>query len=374
MNKPATTSSAPSRRSGIRGRGLFQRQSTLNVIYFIDAKKSHTMRIPVRKAYWAMGLGSLLIFWCVVSAGLVIYNQNQKDLANQRVRHLLSTIYEFQVENEGVFEKAYPNTEDDYYYNAVAAAGIKLNEPAEAKPSRAAADEPDLDQEALQLAAKNLTSLKPEPDAPVNMRVADKATNTPVDAPQKQVPKPAVSDEASRSAATTAELKSSDKPFDFAIERLRANTTTQGMEVRFTLRNNNDAGSTEGFVYGIAQYQKDDQGSRYIAAPGSVGVNPDGKALNAKGAYLFRIRFRKEKTFSFSRPLNMPGAFKNVRIYVTDGKGANEKFYDLAVTDKFAKAATPPAPAETNIEPKSEVDSASPGPGEDLLPSEPVGH
>ncbi len=369
MNKPATTSSTPSRRTGLRGRGLFQRQSTLNVIYFIDAKKSHTMRIPVRKAYWAMGLGGLLILWCVVSAGLVIYSQNQRDLANQRVRHLLSTIYEFQVENEGVFEKAYPNTEDDYYHNAVAAAGIKLNEPVESKPSKAPADEAELDREALQLAAKNLTSLKPEPDAPVNMRAADKAATAAI-APKKQTPKAAVTDETSRAGATSAESPSSLKPFDFAIDRLRANTTAQGMEVRFTLRNNNDAGSTEGFVYGIAQYQKDNQGSHYIAAPGGVGVSPDGKALNAKGAYLFRIRFRKEKTFSFSRPHNMPGAFKNVRIYVTDGKGANEKFYDLALADKFSKAATPHAPAE----PKNEPDATTPGPGEDLLPSEPVGH
>lgn len=316
----------------------YHREKTLNIIYFMDSKKTRSIKIPLEKAYLALGFLGAILIWCIVSGILVLNLKNKDRLDSMRIRALLATIYEFQVKGEDVFDKAYPNSENDYYHDAVLAANVKLNEPEPSKIDDEALKGDTIDAkkstESLTLAAKNITSLQPEPDvnAPINQKLRDRSSATseePIAEVQEQ------------SKTSISENPSTDqsKPnvtFDVVAEKIRANVTPKGIDVQFGVRNNLGQ-TTEGYLYGIAQFESTDGTTQFITAPMGVGVTADGKAANKRSAYLYRIKYSKGKTFSFPRPIGKDGSFKSLKIFVTDSHWVIEKGYDVPIEDKFAK-------------------------------------
>lgn len=342
MTKLAQTESNSSKASGQppKSGSHYHREKTLNIIYFMDSKKTRTIKIPVEKAYLALGFLGAILIWCVVS-GILVLNLKSKDHSDSlRIRSLLSTIYEFQVKGEDVFDKAYPNSEHDYYHDAVLAANVKLNEPEPAKVDedllKGDAADAKKSTESLTLAAKNLTSLQPEPDvnAPINQKLRDRVTPTPNSESSNDESEP--QNKSDKIAALPVDQSKPSDNFDVVAEKIKANVTQKGIDVQFSVRNNLGQ-TTEGYVYGIAQYESSAGNTQYVTAPMGVGTTPDGKAVNKRSAYLYRIKYSKGKTFSFPRPDGKGGSFKSLKIFVTDSHWDIEKGYDVPIEDKFAK-------------------------------------
>src|SRR5262245_5829204 len=91
------------------------RQKELNIIYFIDAKKTKTVRISLRNFYYLLGVFVVFCVWSVASLGLTFHLMSKNKNAEDNVQKLLSDIFNYQVKYEDVYQKAYPNNANDLF-------------------------------------------------------------------------------------------------------------------------------------------------------------------------------------------------------------------------------------------------------------------
>ena len=89
----------------------------LNIVYFIESARSHTLRINLAHARWAAGASILVFTWAVGSIFWITALRFQITAARNRLETSLTAIFDYQIKNDKVFDLAYPPDATNGYYS-----------------------------------------------------------------------------------------------------------------------------------------------------------------------------------------------------------------------------------------------------------------
>ena len=92
----------------------------LNIVYFVESARSHTIRINLRYARWAVAAGVVICGWTIGSIFWIFSLQVQTGKTRDRLATALTTIFDYQIKNEKVFDVAYPTDATNSYYSELA--------------------------------------------------------------------------------------------------------------------------------------------------------------------------------------------------------------------------------------------------------------
>ena len=238
-----------------------RRQRLLNLIYFVDAEKTHTVVLKMRQVYILIGVMITLLCWSLLSTGIIYFNIAENNSLRTHLRSMLATVFDYQIRYDQVYEKTYPEGKQASVVAAKEA-------PAAPEPPKAAAP----------------------------------------------IPEPPTAEHSGQASATV------DAKLLVSIEQTHVDVMDQQINLRFSIINNNIKDKADGYVWGIARYEGDAGKKLYVGAPSSIAVDEKGEAKNPKRSYSYSIRHQKTKTMVFVPPKDK-GTFSEIKVYVMDRSG-----------------------------------------------------
>ena len=284
------------------------RKRQLNLIYFIDASRTHTVTVSLWQLRALIAFGVGLIVWSVASVALV--GSLLSDRANllNRVHLALNTVFDYETRVDNVFDLAYPQP--------------KVSTPpvaqVEVKPAPASPVEPSLPPPPVAQ-----TETQPE-DNQESVAASDSASST------------AIAD--ARSAKTNLNTKpESTEDAVVSISHPVLLTHPTALELRFDLTTRSGVDLAEGFIFAIAEFTTDQGERQFIGAPRDIAVSETGTPKLPLKATSFAIKRFKQKGFKFPFRANVSGTFTKLHIAVIGTKGNPISAYDLPVQLRIGK-------------------------------------
>ncbi len=242
------------------------RQRFLNIIYFVDANRTRSFKVPLKTAYWVGGFALSIVIWSSLGTGLLMREVWLSSENMKKSRYLLEAIFQYQARYDDVYEKAYPKDTGEHL--------------AQEKGKPNSSKDPGV----KSLSAKTLLPGTQGEAAPIE-------TNASADSP-------------------------------IALENVKSRLRNNELQVSFDIRNNTKPSLAAGTLWGVAKFIADaDQSVTYVTSPGNVPLNANGEAPGYRGGYNFSIRYFKARTISFLTPPGVKGSFVDVRIFLANDQG-----------------------------------------------------
>lgn len=287
---------------------LFSTQRHVNLIYFVDAAKTKTIRLSLRAASFIV-LGSVFVLlWSIVSGYLLVRLQAKQGDLRAELGLSRSVIFEYQAMHDGVFEQAYPELRERVFDSK--------------RPALAAGN----DGPANSLSAKLLGDNTPNGFATGN--------RVPSSNPEKN----------------KLPLHSSGKsPVSVANPSIARRD--RAIEVLFDLRNNDSNRKAEGFIWGVASLEHTSGERASVTVPRSFLISAAGEPVNEQQGQRFRIRRYARRSFIFALPPNFSGKVLTVSIAFVGRNGEYRSSYAIPANLNFnqvADASTKPAKKSAN--------------------------
>ncbi len=114
------------------------------------------------------------------------------------------------------------------------------------------------------------------------------------------------------------------------IDNVQSMYENDNLNLSFEIKNLVPKQKAVGFVFAIAKFiSTDGQTQKFVAVPKGISINElDGTIKNSHSAYRYSIMYYKLKSFSIPLPKNSEGKFESVNIYLKneDGEQYEEKF------------------------------------------------
>lgn len=243
------------------------RERQLNIIYFVDANKTRSIKLSISKAKLIGSLLVLTISWAFLATGILFYSSDRVDNLEVKLSQSLGVIFDYQVKYEDTYEKAYPFT-----------------------PTKKAKAPPI-----------SVASNKAEPKK--TTKSSNVAQTKPATALAAKLATPAL-----------------DKPL-VSIEEAKVDYENPELKVRFALRNNQSPKRATGYVFGTAKFVSDAGVTSFLVSPRGIKAGSDGAVANPKSGYAYRIRYYKAKTMSFQPPKGVAGKFVQVSLSLVGSDG-----------------------------------------------------
>jgi len=299
----------------------------LNIVYFVESARSHTIRVNLTHARWAIGALAVVAVWAIGSVFWIINLQYQSAKTRDRLETALTTIFDYQIKNEKVFEQAYPPEATNGYYSELAqlpsnnplsdhnsgketpvatehVAAVKQTPPASAPAKTETA--PLTQRTVATEAKKNPETLPPPTSAPVSNKHADKANDK-------------IKSETTV-AATSLEISGA-----------KLSKSENKIALTFNIQNKNSH-RAEGFIWAVAMIAQENGQVKPIASPAYTKIDPNsGAVLSARSAYRFSILRFKTKEFDFKVPASSAWKLTKLTIHLTDLEGAHEQKVEVPV-------------------------------------------
>jgi hypothetical protein len=284
------------------------RKRQLNLIYFIDASRTHTITVSLGQLRVMIAFCVGLIVWSIASIALVASLLSDRANLLSRLHVALNTVFDYETRVDNVFDLAYPQP--------------KASRPpvaqVEVKPVTASPAEP---------------SLPPPPEAQFESK------------PEHNQESIAASDSAGSASiadAGAAKTKSNDIPDStedavVSISRPVLLTHPTSLELRFDLTTRSGVDLAEGFIFAIAEFTTDQGERQFIGAPRDIAVSESGIPKLPLKATSFAIKRFKQKGFKFPIRANISGTFTKLHIAVIGTKGNPISAYDLPVQLRIGK-------------------------------------
>lgn len=274
------------------------RQRQLNIVYFIDASRTRSLRIPMGRLKLILAGCGLVVLWALFSIALVIQGAMRRDAMGDSMKTLLSALFEYQTRYENVFEMAYP----DKPATVVASSIENPSDDIALPPTDAAA-----------------VSLESTPAAPP-------VENDSVDVPATDVP-----------SAQKLVVSGGSAAFGLKVERLAAGGEGSRFSLTVDLRNKNNPAKAEGSIYIAVQVQYADGKTVWVGWPSSVQIKGDGIAAAPDKATPYSIKNFKSQEVDIEIPGRTSGKVGEVRV-VLRGKDGKESSYSSQVGRAFQAA------------------------------------
>jgi hypothetical protein len=281
-----------------------ERKRYLNIIYFIDSKRTRTLKFSIKTGYLTVGTLGLLVSWSLVASLLLVREHGLNKELRSRSRNLLSVIFNYQTRYDQVYEKAYPN-DGHPLLPPETAVEQQIAEVEEVAPKAKAETAP---QPVIRPAAPNLAAKTP-PSSP------DPATAKAIPDPKENV------------VAKAIEESSSKEP-TIAIENFSSAIHDEMLTVRFSLKNTNKGSKASGTVTAQARFFESGKEGIWLDTQTEASDNPgeSGDQEDTGSDQHFNIRYYKNKVYHFASPSKGNGLFTAVKITVKDEQGRTKEF------------------------------------------------
>jgi hypothetical protein len=284
-----------------------ERKRYLNIIYFIDSKRTRTLKFSIKTGYLTVGTLCLLVGWSLIASLLLVREHGLNKELRSRSRNLLSVIFNYQTRHDLVYEKAYPNDG-----HPLLPGGDTVEDRLAALPKIKANDE------IIEKAAPAHPIIRPAPPT----LAAKVAPPSPAPAVEKAVltPKENV-------IANAMEQLPPNEP-TIAIENFSSAIHDQTLTVRFSLKNTNKGNKASGTVTAQAHFFEGEKDGVWLEthSESAAGAVDTGDQDDPSSDKHFNIRYYKNKVFHFTSPTKASGLFTAVLITVKDEQGRSKEF------------------------------------------------
>jgi hypothetical protein len=284
-----------------------ERKRYLNIIYFIDSKRTRTLKFSIKTGYLTVGTLCLLVSWSLVASLLLIREHGLNKELRSRSRNLLSVIFNYQTRYDQVYEKAYPNDG-----HPLLPGGVSVEDRIAALPDI------KRDEDATSKAAPTQAVVRPAP--PTLAAKSAPPSPAPVVATEAPAPKEKV-------IAKALEQLPANEP-TIAIENFSSAIHDETLTIRFSLKNTNKGNKASGTVTAQARFFENGKDAVWLQThtEGAPSTADTGDQEDPSSDEHFNIRYYKNKVFHFSSPTKGSGLFTDVRITVKDEQGRAKDF------------------------------------------------
>ena len=290
MNQPART------------QPLAQRGRHLNIVYFVESARTHSIRISLAQARWILAISTGVVLWAMIS---IVWIASLDSILGQTRGYLqtaLSNIFEYQVKYDHVFDAAYPEEETPGYY--AEGSHLSSNNPVIEEASAKQASKVGF----VQKAAEAI------PVAPVQAAVASEVGATPK--PQDVVVPPA--------AALPSGVN--DK---LLLTHIKLSQRGHNLTMVFDVTNSNQKKKAEGYIWAVLELPSIEGKSTFVGAPEHARFDSVGKIINPSSAYRFSIQRFKKKDFQFKISSNDRVKIASAKIYYSSLSGKDIRIEDV---------------------------------------------
>ena len=234
------------------------RKRLLNVIYFVDSNRTHSIKIPLKSVAYIGITAISLLLWSFVCTSLLFSRLQIEKKKNSRISELLSTIFEYQTRYDGVYEKTYPKS----HTLSISSKNAKAK-----KPPR------------IVSGPETLRKAKPQQSEPaVKKPVKEALTINP-----KQI---------------ALEGKRTSPAINIRNKSIRI--LDDAVEVSFAIQNTASPTRTEGYIWGVATLLNQRGKIVRITSPDDIEHSTIGPPKNIQKAQKFSIRYYKTKSLRFA--------------------------------------------------------------------------
>lgn len=256
------------------------RQRWLNLIYFIDANETKSLKIKLNVAKTLLFLASLGVVWFVVSFFVIAQLVAQQNRDELKIRSLLATVFDYQTRHDAVYENAYDEQE------VVAPVAAALSQDA-----------------AIQQEVTPATSITANSERAVVLADSGQTDANLV------IEKPLI----------PADVPATDAPI--SIESARIQKKDDRIEVNFTLKNNLKNKQSQGHFWGVAEISTASGEESKIASPDTMTLSQDGKPSRPSMGFGYRISYFTNKDITFLIPNEASLTIKSIELSATaEGK------------------------------------------------------
>lgn len=299
-----------------------ERTRYLNIVYFVESARSHTIRVNLTHARLAVVGLALVGVWAITSGFWIAQLNSQSVQTRRRLENALTTIFDYQIKSEKVFDQAYPPESSKSYYS-----------------------------EAAQLPSNNpITEATPAESTKQNTKRSDKITPTLVTAPKTEPTTQSVivpaEDKSKQAIQVTAgittpvlskhteaplEKPSSSESIELNISAAKLTKSDNKIALNFSIKNKSPQRS-DGFIWAVAMISNETGATKPLVAPEHTKIDTkSGDILSARSAYRFSILKFKNKEFDFKIPGNATWKLTKLTVHYTDLKGGNEQKVEIPV-------------------------------------------
>lgn len=270
-------------------KNLFSTERHVNLIYFVDAAKTKTIRVSLRSASFIV-LGSIfVVVWSFASGYLLVRLQAKQGDLRAELGMSRSVIFEYQAMHDGVFEQAYPELKDRVF------SGGRPGEEGDSKIQESSLSAKLIDSQSKKIA----------PVTPEKPKIAPRA---PGDSPVS-LSNPGV---------------------------VRRNG---GVEVFFDLRNSDRSTKAEGFIWGVAALETVGGERLSVTVPKAFLVSSTGEPLDVRQGQRFGIRRYARRSFVFQLPPNFKGRVLTATVAFSERNGEYRGNYTIPINLSFDQTA-----------------------------------
>ena len=281
-----------------------QRLPQLNVIYFIDAAKTRSFKMPLKRLKWVIALLLGIAVWSIGSAVLIFWLWTAKLDQFEDLKSTLQALFDYEMRYEQVYETAYPKSGTSLAAQSLDETKLDSSE-----------NDPEWDEQ-VELSEAGVSQ-------PTGGTQSNEATASGVTASGTAASETATSvgeNSAARdntSSPRAAAVQPQAKVFGAIITDPSVERKAEAFDLTFVLKNVRRPDRVEGYVWAVAKFEGDDGAVRYLAQPGDVQVDQKGTILQPSQGHLFAIRSHKNKLFSFKAP-DLKGRFTNLHVGIFD--------------------------------------------------------
>lgn len=315
-----------------------ERTRYLNIVYFVESARSHTIRINLTHARLALVGLAMVGVWAIASGFWIAQLNSQSVKTRQRLENALTTIFDYQIKSEKVFDQAYPPESSKSYYSE--AAQLPSNNPlAESTPAESTKqNDKRSDKPTLAL----VTAPKTEPTTQAVTAPTENKSKQPIQVTESITPPVS-----SKLSEASIEKPSPNESIELDISAAKLTKSSNKIALNFSIKNKSPQRS-EGFIWAVAMISNETGTIKPLVAPEHTKIDTkSGDILSARSAYRFSILKFKNKEFDFKIPGGATWKLTKLTVHYTDLKGGKEQRVEIPVEQV----------ATTNVADTPEADS-----------------
>jgi hypothetical protein len=333
-----------SKDSGVPTQGI--REKHLNIVYFVDSSKSHSLRINFAVARWIVALAVGVFLWSIISVVWIISLDRTVEMSRQHMASVLNSLFDYQVKCDNVFETAYPESQTHGYY--AKGSHLPSNNPVSSPKDGASS-------EMAQLQQRNTTNSgdAPRPMQSDSQKMASSgdptssltSTKSPDSNKDKLVPATALAGQTGvqasvESGTKTGAVSSDGSGLNIDITNTMLSAGSGKMTLLFDISNKDGKRKAEGYIWATGVIQLADGSTKKIAAPAHSQIDNEGNIAAYTSTYKFSIQRFKKKDFMFTVPSENTWKLTELKVTYVDPKGKNRTSKQISTAVKFLPVKT----------------------------------
>ena len=323
------------------------RNQFLNVVYFVESAKTHTIRINLRHARWAIAAATIVCLWALGSIAWVIALESQVRGTREHLATSLTALFAYQVKSDKVFDAAYPSDATANYYS---------------ESAQLASNSPIIDSKStIEKIPTAVKSEALETDTAVEIPSTAESRGTSIPTTSQKIvvaEKPVTAHDTVAAQTTNAPPSSASEPNEplIKISAVKATITGNKLSLAFNITNPNSI-KAEGYIWAVAKINRSGQPPFYLSAPNYVKIRPNTDEIaEIKTAYRFSIKSFKSKSFDFTVPPGSSWTASNVAIHFSNVKGTFNNRTVVPVDNAAPETAPSPSAATPETTPEKTDD------------------